>query len=98
MNAMQENQVSGGAIILDTPEKIVYAQFVTQKAALRLEAAGMRHSRLGRGMAKLVANTYGFPKEDRTSLLARMSKVVAAVHSGETFKTALEANGGHLPS
>lgn len=65
-------------IILDTPEKIDMARFLTLRSALKLECLGMR----GRSSAyAIVKAEYGF-KGSKKSVLEQMEKIIKEFKEG----------------
>lgn len=83
------------AQVMDTPEAIAAYQFVTRKAAVRLECAGMR--RRGRPATVICREAYGITAKSRAGVLAAMNAIAQhMLIDGMTLAQAVEAEGGKL--
>ena len=62
------------SVVISDPKKIYMVQLLTQRAALKLELAGMRHSS-GRSMSAHLKRTYGF-KGNKQAVYAQFCEYV----------------------
>ena len=66
-------------IILDTPEQIDMARFISLKFALKMECVGM--SRRGQSAYSIIKQKYGF-KGTKKSVLQQMEQIIKEFKQG----------------
>lgn len=81
--------------VIDTAEGIARFHFASQRSALRLEIAGLRHSSR-RSIYAHVKRVYGF-KGSRQSVLDQMQAMLDAGTVPESLLTSIKRSRGELP-
>lgn len=73
------------SVILDTPAGIAFAQLCARRAALRLEARGMRRS--GRSALAICKEAYGL-QGSRAAVLAQLDDMISAAQARQAQRSA----------